>query len=114
MAQALELPAESSAVAALTAAAQRRPVCFSPETDSSLVPAGPLVITRLVRIAGPMAPETADPMSVVDLLQADDTYPGAITGEVLLLYQQAARTNPLLCVSLLAPLGARERNGCGR
>jgi hypothetical protein len=114
MTQALELPAEPSARAALAAAALLRPVCFSPATDSALVPEGPLVLTRLVRVAGPMPPETVDPMSVVELLQADDTHPGALTREVVSLYRRAARLNPLLCVSLLAQLGAPERNGCGR
>jgi hypothetical protein len=114
MTQALELPAEPSARAVLAAAAVRRPVCFSPATDSALDPGGPLVITRLVRVAGPMAPETFDPMSVVELLQADNTHPGALSQEVLSLYLRAARANPLLCVSLLAQFGAPERSGCGR
>lgn len=113
MAQALEISAPTIR-AALVAASARRPVCLSPGTDATILPPGQLAIVRLVRVSGPVAPEVSDPLSIRDLLEAEQSHPDAVTDEVLSLYREAARYNPLLCASLLAPFGARVRAGCGR
>jgi hypothetical protein len=113
MAQVLDLPPENSARAALSQIAAHRPVCLSPAADTSLAPTGTLNVIRMVRVAGPGAPESALPLSVSELLQAYYARPGPVTAEVVKLYLDAARANPALCVSLLAPLGPRARAGCG-
>ena len=61
-----------------------------------------------------MAPEVSEPLSVVELLQASYAHPDALTAEVVSLYREAARSNPLLCFSLIAPLGVRGPEECGR
>jgi hypothetical protein len=114
MAEALAVEASGSARTAFAAAASRRPVCFSPGIDTVLIPSGPQAVVRLVRVVGPVAPEVPDPLSVADLLQARYAHPDALTAEVVSLYREAARSNPLLCLSLIAPLGARGREACGR
>ena len=114
MSFALDVPGQTTAHDALAQAATRRPVCLAPDTDSLLAPGGPMRVIRMVHVAGPGAPESAAPLSVADLLQADYAHPGPITDEVLTLYLAAARANPALCISFLAPLGARQRSGCGR
>jgi hypothetical protein len=113
MAQVLEVTGQT-ARAALVAASARRPICLSPGTDTAIVPPGPLTVVRLVRVTGPTTPEVSEPLSVRDLLEAEESHPDAVTTEVLSLYREAARYNPLLCASLLAPFGARARDGCGR
>jgi hypothetical protein len=114
MAEALAVEPGSNVREALAAAATRRPVCFSPGVDSALIPRGSLAVTRLVRVAGPMAAEVPEPLSVAELLQASYTHPDALTAEAVALYRQAARGNPLLCRSLIAPLGDHGREECGR
>jgi hypothetical protein len=78
-----------------------------------MAPPGPFTVIRLARIVGPATPEVADPLSVMQLLEADQAHPDAVSSEVLSLYREAARYNPLICASLLAPFGARARDGCG-
>jgi hypothetical protein len=78
--------------------------------DSGLTP----IPERLVRVVGPATGENAEPLSVVELLEVVRSRPGPVSGEVLGLYRAAARFNPLLCSSLLAPLGTHPRDGCGR
>ncbi len=114
MAQVLEGSPSQTMRATLTAASARRPICISPATDTAIVPSGAVTVVRLVRVIGPAAPEVPDPLSVRDLLEAEQAHPDAVTEEVLSLYRNAARYNPLLCASLLAPFGARARDGCGR
>jgi hypothetical protein len=114
MAEALSVTPAEGIRGALTAAAGRRPVCLSPSVDPSVGPRLTLVPARLVRVAGPDTAFVTASLSLVELLEALQSRPGAVSGEVLSLYQAAARYNPLLCASLLAPLGARPRDGCGR
>jgi hypothetical protein len=114
MAEALSVAPAEGLRGALTAAAARRPVCLSPSVDSSAGPHLGLAPARLVRVAGPETAFVTASLSMVDLLEAVQSRPGAVSREVLSLYQAAARYNPLLCASLLAPLGARPRDGCGR
>ena len=111
---AVAVEATSSARAAFTAVAVRRPVCFSPGIDTAMIPSGPLAAVRLVRVAGPAAPELPDPLSVAELLRASYAHPDALTAEAVSLYREAARSNPLLCFSLIAPLGVHGREECGR
>jgi tetratricopeptide (TPR) repeat protein len=114
MAAALGVETGPTPRAAFTAVAVKRPVCFSPRIDTAMIPPGPLAAVRLVRVAGPAAPELPDPLSVAELLHALYADPDALTAEALALYREAARSNPLLCSSLIAPLGPRGREGCGR
>jgi hypothetical protein len=114
MAQALGIAPDSTTRAALTDLSLRRPVCLSPATDTAATPLARLTAVRMVRIAGAATPESSDPLSVVELLEASFAHPDAVSSEVLGLYREAARFNPLLCSSLLAPLGAPGRDGCGR
>ncbi|HXW96478.1 MAG TPA: hypothetical protein VEI47_02750 [Gemmatimonadales bacterium] len=114
MSQALEVPDGETTRMALASAAARRPVCLSPGTDTTYDPDGAFTAIRLVRVTGLAAAEAADPLSVAELLDASYRRSDALTAEVLGLYRRAARANPLLCTSLLAPLGATGRDGCGR
>jgi len=114
MAEALGVTPGESLHEVLTSVAARRPVCFSPAVASELGSGLALAPERLVRIVGTATGENADPLSIVELLQVVRSRPGAISGEVLGLYRAAARFNPILCSSLLAPLGAHPRDGCGR
>lgn len=114
MAAALQIPPVPSVSAALTAVAGRRPVCLTPATTDQDLPTVPLVPLRLVRVAGPTAPESASPLSVIDLAAVTLSRPSALSRETVAHYQLAARYNPLLCVSLLAPLGTGPRDACGR
>lgn len=113
MAEALAVEPGTSVVVALAAAATRRPVCFSPGIDAAFIPSGPLAVARLVRVAGTLTAEVSEPLSVAELLQASYTRPDALTAEVASLYSEAARSNPLLCLSLVAQLGGRGREKCG-
>lgn len=114
MAEALSVPPEENLRDALTSVAARRPVCLSPAVDTAIGPRLALTPERLVRVVGPVTGDVAGTMSVVELLQVVRSRPGAVSGEVLALYRAAARFNPLLCSSLLAPLGTHPREGCGR
>ncbi|MEO8139189.1 MAG: hypothetical protein ABI742_06065 [Gemmatimonadota bacterium] len=114
MAEALDMRPIVPVGQALTFVASRRPVCLSPTTDSTTAPRLPLIAFRLVRIAGPEAPEVADPLGIIELTAVERSRPILLSREVVDLYTRAARYNPVLCTSLLVPLGARQRNSCGR
>ncbi len=114
MAAALEVQPVPTVAEALTLVAVRRPVCLTPALADSDLPAAPLAVLRLLRVAGPPAPEPALPLSVIELAAVTLSRPGALSREAVAHYQLAARYNPLLCVSLLAPLGTRPRDACGR
>ena len=114
MALAMQIQPVASVSEALTAVAGRRPVCLTPATADRDLPSVPLLPLRLLRVAGPAAPEVVTPLSVVELAAVTLSRPSALSREAVAHYQQAARYNPLLCVSLLAPLGARPRDACGR
>jgi len=114
MAATLEIPPVHSVAEALTLVAGRRPVCLTPATAEADLPRAALVPLKLLRVAGPAAPEFAAPLSVMDLAATVLARPTALSREAVADYQLAARYNPLLCVSLLVPLGARPRDACGR
>lgn len=114
MAVALEIQPVPSVSEALTEVAGRRPVCLTPAAADHDLPTMPLRPLRLLRVAGPPAPEAVEPLSVVELAAVTLSRAGALSRETVGLYQLGARYNPLLCVSLLAPLGARPRDACGR
>lgn len=114
MAEALEIRPIVPMTEALSAVAARRPVCLAPGVDSSVAPRMPTVAFRLVRIAGPEAPETADPLGIIELTATERSRSTLLSRQVVELYSLAARFNPVLCTSLLAPLGARQRSSCGR
>lgn len=114
MAATLEIQPVRSVAEALTLVAGRRPVCLTPALAEEYLPRAELLPLRLLRVAGPGAPEAPTPLSVIELAAATLARPGALSREAVLHYQLAARYNPLLCVSLLVPLGARPRDACGR
>lgn len=114
MAATLEIQPVPSVAEALTLVAGRRPVCLSPALPDEDLPHAALLPLRLLRVAGPDAREEAAPLSVIELAAATLARPGALSREAVVHYQLAARYNPLLCVSLLVPLGARPRDACGR
>jgi hypothetical protein len=114
MAEALQIDAVLPVAEALTRAAARRPVCLTPEVDSGAAPRAPLTPLRLVRVAGPPAPLDPSPLSVIELTTAWHSRPAGLVREVADLYLEAARSNRVLCASLLSPLGVRDRTVCGR
>ncbi len=97
---------------ALSEVAQRRPVCLTPGVPAAAAPALPLAAFRLVRVAGLPSAVDPTPLSIVDLLEVELARPNPVEGEVLALYQAAARANPLLCTTLLLPLGIHHRTAC--
>jgi len=114
MAEALQIDAVLPVAEALTRTASRRPVCLTADADSSMLPRLPLSPVRLVRVAGPAGALDPRPLSIIELTAAWRTRPVGVVREVTGLYVQAARFNPLLCASLLSPLGVRDRSVCGR
>jgi len=114
MAQTLQIDADLPVAEALTQAGARRPVCLTPEADSSMAPRLPLSPIRLVRVAGPAGVVDPSPLSIIDLTAAWRTRQVGVVRQVADLYVQAARFNQVLCASLLSPLGVRDRNVCGR
>lgn len=114
MAEVMEIQPVLPVARALTDVAGHRPVCLSPGTAASAAPALPTISFRLVRIVGPDAAEVPDPLGLVELAAVERSRPTALSQEVVSLYTTAARGNPLLCTSLLAPLGVRRRGACGR
>lgn len=114
MAEALDIRPVVPVAQALTAAASRRPVCLSPSVDSTVAPRLATIAFRLVRVAGPEAPEPPEPLGIIELAAIEHSRPNLLSHQVVALYSQAARFNPVLCTSLLAPLGARQRSTCGR
>lgn len=114
MAQVLQIDAVLPTAEALTRAALHRPVCLAPEADSTATPHGTLIPLRLVRVAGPIGALDPSPLSIIELTTAWHSRPEGLVREVAGLYLDAARTNRLLCASLLSPLGVRDRNVCSR
>ena len=114
MAEALQIEAVLPVAEALTRAASRRPVCLAPDADSTATPRVPLTPVRLVRVAGPVGSLDPSPLSIVELTTVWRTRPEGLVREVADLYLEAARSNRVLCASLLSPLGVRDRNVCGR
>lgn len=113
MATALEIQPVLPVDAALTEVAARRPVCLTPAVPASYAPHKALVTHRLLQVAGPAAAELPQPLSITELASAHLSQPNALTRAVLAEYQQAARRNRVLCVSLLSPFGERTRSACG-
>jgi hypothetical protein len=114
MAEALDMKPILPVAQALTVVAASRPVCLSPSVDSTRAPRLPTAPFRLVRIAGPDAPESPDPLGIIELAATERSRSTLLSQQVVELYSLAARYNPVLCTSLLAPLGARQRSSCGR
>lgn len=112
MAAALEVAPGQPVAATLTEVARRRPVCLTPGVTPGVAPAVPLLPHRLVLVGGREAPLDPAPLSIVDLLQAELGRPSPVAAEVLDLYTRAARGNPLLCSTLLLPLGVHHRTAC--
>jgi hypothetical protein len=100
--------------AALTKVSAKRPVCLAPGSEVELPPEVMVVPVRLVRVAGPPAPEAPDHLRVTALVEIELAHPSAVSGELIELYRAAARYNPSLCSGLLLPLGTRSREACGR
>ena len=114
MAQVLQIDAVLPVAEALTRAAATRSVCLAPDADSAAAPRTPLTPLRLVRVAGPVGNLDPTPLSIIELTTAWRSRPEGLVREVAGLYLEAARSNRVLCASLLSPLGMRDRNVCGR
>jgi len=114
MAAALQVDSTLGPAAALAGAAQHRPVCLAPGADVSLTPPGAVRPLRLVRLSGAAGAAPSDPVSITEIANALYSRHGALAREVVGLYLMAARQNQSLCGSLLTPLGARQREVCGR
>jgi hypothetical protein len=114
MAQTLQIEAVLPVSEALTRTAARRPVCLGPAVDSTVAPHTTLTPVRMVRVAGPVSATDPSPLSIIELTTAWRSTPAGLVREVADLYFEAARSNRLLCASLLSPLGVRDRNACGR
>ncbi len=112
MARALGVSPALPISAALTEAAARRPVCLTPGVPTAALPPLPLVAVRLLRVVGPATETDETPLSIVDLLQVELSRPNAVEGEVLEVYRGAAAFNPVLCTTLLLPLGVHQRFAC--
>lgn len=112
--EALGTSEKLSPPAALGRVGATRPVCLGPGSIMDLSPELTFRALRLVRVIGPPAPESPEPLRVTALISVDLSRPGAVSGEVVELYRSAARYNPLLCSGLLLPLGTRSREACGR
>lgn len=112
MAAALEVSPALPVAEALGDAARRRPVCLTPGVPQGSAPTLPLTPVRLVRVAGVIGPIAADPLSIIELLQAELGRPNPVAAEVLAIYERAAGANPLLCTTLLLPLGVHHRASC--
>jgi hypothetical protein len=114
MADALRIDAVLPVSEALTRTAHDRPVCLSPETDSSASPHVALVPARMIRLGGPAASQPTDPLSVIELAEIWHSRPRGLAADAAEVYLRAARFNQVLCASLLAPLGLRGRGACGQ
>lgn len=114
MAQELRIDAVLPVAEALTRASVHRPICLTPDVDSSATPRTELKPLRLVRVAGPIGQLDPAPLSIIELTTVWRSRPEGLVREVAGLYLEAARSNRILCASLLSPLGVRDRNVCGR
>ena len=114
MAETLQIEAVLPVSEALTRTAERRPVCLAPAVDSTSAPHIAMVPLRMVRVAGQMTAVDPSPLSIIELTTAWRSSPTGLVREVAELYFEAARSNRLLCASLLSPLGVRDRTVCGR
>jgi hypothetical protein len=99
---------------ALAVVATRRPVCLSPLADSGAAPASAWRAVRLVRVSGPVGGESADPLTVTDLVRSERRGNATWLREVEAIYHAAARHNSLLCAGILTSLGDRSPDACGR
>jgi hypothetical protein len=111
MAETLGLDPSSASLADV---ARRRPLCLTPEADSSVALGLPWRAVRLVRVTGPVADVAADGLAVTELLIAGRGLASAWARETRGVYEAAARRNSILCVSILTQLGDRPRNACGQ
>ncbi len=99
---------------ALTAVAERRPVCLSPMSDRSAAPATSWTPVRLVMVSGTAASPTGDFLTVTDLIRVERAGGAAWAPEVRAVYEAAARRNIHLCGGLLSLLGDPPPGTCGR
>jgi hypothetical protein len=96
---------------ALAAVAANRPVCLSPTTDLAAAPALAWEPYRMVRVSRP-ASGSAEALSVNELVKATHQVRSPWVQDVRNVYDAAARTNPILCSSLLAFLGDTPPTAC--
>jgi hypothetical protein len=112
MADALHVAPELPVQSALAQVAAHRPVCYTPMSEG-VAPTTGWTAIRLVRVTGAGDAFPANALAIGELLQVSASRPAALSREVVGLYLRAARTNHALCGSLLAPLGAQQRDACG-
>lgn len=110
---AVALGTEPSSVS-LAGSAQRRPLCLSPSVDTAMASGLSWRAVRLVRVAGPQGDLTPDGLSVTELLIAGKGLASPWARDTRAVYEAAARYNSVLCISVLAQLGDRPRDACGR
>lgn len=96
---------------ALAVAAASRPVCLSPTTDLAAAPALAWQPYRMVRVSRP-APASPNALSVTELLKASRQARSPWVRDVRGVYEAAARSNPLLCSSLLTFFGDTPPPAC--
>lgn len=100
MATAMGVDASLPVQRAVEAVAANRTVCLSPTTDLAAVPALSWEPYRLVRVSRAPGP-SAEALSISELLKASRQARSPWVQDVRRIYEAAARTNALLCSSIL-------------
>jgi len=96
---------------ALAAVASSRPICLSPTTDLAAAPALAWEPHRMVRVSRP-APMSPDALSITELIKASHQVRSPWVQDVRGVYDAAARSNPVLCSSLLTFFGDTPPAAC--
>lgn len=99
---------------ALTAVAERRPVCLTPLVDRALLALPDLRPMRFVLVSGPGVTASDRVVTVTDLARAERQGRSPWLSEVHGVYTAAAAFNPRLCDGPLALLGDTQIAACRR
>ncbi len=111
MAEAMEADPALPIRHALADVAARRPLCLSPTADTAAAPVLTWTSSRLARVSRPVQPGP-EALSVTELLGAMRQGGSVWVGEVLGVYDSAARYNGLLCSSFLLVFGDAPPPAC--
>ena len=96
---------------ALSDVASRRTLCLTPSADSAAAPTLQWIPFRLSRISR-VTPPGPDALSLTELLEASRQGSSVWVRDVRLVYDRAARFNPLLCGSFLPVFGDTPPAAC--